>query len=55
VVRDIVADLVGRGQATLHRVLEEEMARRAALAADAAPEPGAPESMNREIREPVRL
>jgi uncharacterized protein YndB with AHSA1/START domain len=54
VVRDIVADLVGRGQAKLHEVLAEETARRATLAAEAPPEPAAPESMEREIREPVR-
>ena len=53
-VRDFIADLVGRGQATLHDVLAEEMARRAALAADAPPEPVAPGSLDRELREPVR-
>jgi len=35
-------------------VLAEEMARRAALAADAPPEPVTPESMDRELLEPVR-
>jgi uncharacterized protein YndB with AHSA1/START domain len=55
VVRDIVADLVGRGQTALHSVLIEEMARRAELSAGAPPEPAAPESREREIREPVKL
>ena len=54
-VRDFIADVVGRGQATLHRLLAEEMARRATLAADAPPEPVAPGSMDRETRQPVRL
>jgi uncharacterized protein YndB with AHSA1/START domain len=54
-LNDLLADLVGRGQATLGRVLAEEMARRATLAADAPPEPVAPGSMDRELREPVRL
>jgi len=52
--RDVIADLVGRGQDRLHGVLVDEMARRATLAADAPPEPAAPESMDRELREPVR-
>lgn len=47
-------DLVGRGQANLHDVLAEEMARRATLAADAPPEPVAPGSLDRELREPVK-
>jgi uncharacterized protein YndB with AHSA1/START domain len=55
VVRDIVADLIGRGQNALGPVLAQEMARRAALAAEAPLEPVAPESMDREIREPIRL
>lgn len=54
-LNDLLADLVGRGQTTLGRVLAEEMARRATLAADAPPEPVAPGSMDRELREPVRL
>ena len=54
VVRDIVADLIGRGQRSLGPVLEKEMARRATLAAGAPPEPVAPESMDREIREPTK-
>ena len=49
------ADLVERGQSNLHDVLVEEMARRAALAADAPPEPAAPGSLDRELREPIRL
>ncbi len=53
-VRELVADLVGRGQATLRDVLEEEMARLATLAADNPPEPVAPGSMDRELRQPVR-
>jgi uncharacterized protein YndB with AHSA1/START domain len=52
---NLLADLVGRGQTTLSRVLAEEMALRATLAADAPPEPVAPGSMDRELREPVRL
>ena len=54
-LNDLLADLVGRGQTTLGRVLAEEMARRASLAAEAPPEPVAPGSMDRELREPVRL
>jgi len=53
-VRDFIADLIERGQANLHDVLAEEMARRAALAADAPPEPAAVVSLGRELREPVR-
>ena len=52
--RDMIAGLVERGQATLESVLAAEMERRAALAADAPPEPAAPESLDREIREPIR-
>lgn len=54
-VRDFVADLIGRGQSNLQDVLAEEMDRRAALAAAAPPEPAAPESLGRELREPIRL
>jgi uncharacterized protein YndB with AHSA1/START domain/class 3 adenylate cyclase len=54
-VRDYVADLIGRGQSNLRGVLVEEMARRSALAAEAPPEPAAPASLAREIREPIRL
>ena len=53
-VRAFLADVVGRGQVALHDVLTAEMARRAALAADAPPEPVAPGSQDRELREPVR-
>ena len=53
--RDFISDLVVRGQANLGVVLAEEMARRAALAAEVPPEPVAPESISREIREPVKL
>ena len=52
---DLLADLVGRGQTTLGRVLADEMARRAALAAEAPPEPVTPGSMDRELREPMKL
>jgi hypothetical protein len=52
---DLLADLVGRGQTTLRRVLVEEMARRARLAAEAPPEPATPGSMDRELLEPVGL
>ena len=51
----MVADLIGRGQNALGPVLAREMARRATLAAGAPLEPVAPESMDREIREPIRL
>jgi uncharacterized protein YndB with AHSA1/START domain len=53
-VRDLVADLIERGQARLHVVLAEEMVRRSALAAGAAPEPEAPASLGRELSEPIR-
>jgi uncharacterized protein YndB with AHSA1/START domain len=52
--RDMIAGLVERGQATLRGVLAREMARRASLAAEAPPEPVPPESLDREIREPIR-
>jgi len=52
--REFLAGLVERGQEQLHVVLTEEMARRAALIAEAPPEPAAPASLDREIREPVR-
>jgi uncharacterized protein YndB with AHSA1/START domain len=52
--RELIADLVERGQANLRDVLADEMSRRATLAADAPPEPVAPGSMDREMREPVR-
>ncbi len=52
-VRDFLADVIGRGQAALHDVLAEEMARRVALTAEAPPEPAAPESLDRELRDPV--
>jgi hypothetical protein len=54
-VNEMLADLIGRGLTALHRLLSEEMARRATLAAEAPPEPVAPGSMDRELREPVRL
>ncbi len=53
-VRDFIADLIERGQSNLHDVLTEEMARRAASAVDAPPEPVTPGSQDRELREPVR-
>jgi uncharacterized protein YndB with AHSA1/START domain len=52
--REFIGDLVSRGHAALHDVLVAEMARRASLAADAPPEPSAPESRDREILEPVK-
>ena len=52
-VRDFLADVVGRGQASLRDVLATEMADRAALATDAPPEPDTPTSQDRELREPV--
>jgi uncharacterized protein YndB with AHSA1/START domain len=52
--REFIADLVERGQDNLAVVLAEEMARRAALATGAPPEPEAPESKDRELREPIR-
>jgi uncharacterized protein YndB with AHSA1/START domain len=52
--REFLAGLVQRGQETLNAVLTEEMARRASVAADTPPEPVAPESLDREIREPIR-
>jgi hypothetical protein len=53
-VRDFLADIVGRGQGALHDVLVAEMARRATLSTEAPPEPVAPGSLDREIREPVK-
>ena len=52
--RDFLAGLVERGQENLHAVLTGEMARRASVAAATPPEPAAPESLDREIREPIR-
>ena len=55
-MRDFIADLVGpRPGRTLRDLLVEEMARRATLAAEAPPEPVAPGSMDRELREPVTI
>ena len=54
-VNEMLADIIGRGLTALHRLLSEEMARRATLAAAAPPEPVAPGSMDRELREPLRL
>ncbi len=53
-VRELVADLVERGQANLQLVLANEMARREKQTAEAPPEPVTPESRDRELREPVR-
>jgi uncharacterized protein YndB with AHSA1/START domain len=53
-VRDFVADVVGRGQASLHDLLTTEMADRAALAADTPPEPAPPSSLDRELHEPAK-
>ena len=52
--KELVAELVERGQANLRAVLAEEMAARAAAAADTPDEPAAPTSLDREIREPIR-
>ena len=54
-MRDFIAPLVELGQSNLHDVLLEEMASRAAIAAEVPPEPAAPESLERELREPIRL
>ncbi|HEX7473234.1 MAG TPA: SRPBCC family protein, partial [Candidatus Limnocylindrales bacterium] len=54
-MRDFIAGLIEQGQSNLHDVLAEEMARRTTLAAAAPPEPAAPESLGRELREPIRL
>lgn len=54
VVPGMLARMIEPGQAKLHEVLAEEMARRAAAAAEAPAEPAAPESQGRELREPVR-
>ncbi len=51
--RAFIAEVAEHGQANLTAVLTHEMARRAAAAADAPPEPEAPESLDREIREPI--
>jgi hypothetical protein len=53
-VPGMLASIIEPGQAKLHEVLAEEMARRAALAAEAPPEPAAPESQDRELLEPIR-
>jgi uncharacterized protein YndB with AHSA1/START domain len=50
----MLGSLVEPGQAKLHEILIEEMASRAAQAAEAAPEPEPPASDQRELREPVR-
>jgi hypothetical protein len=52
--REVVAELVERGMTNLRAILTEEMAARAAAAADAPAEPDAPASLDREIREPIR-
>lgn len=48
-----LADVITQGQVALREVLAEEMARRAAAAAETPPEPDAPASLDRELREPV--
>jgi len=53
-VPGLLASLVEPGQAKLHELLAEEMARRATLAAETPPEPTPPESQGRELLEPVR-
>jgi hypothetical protein len=51
--RAFLADVVERGQVALTKVLTAEMAHRAALADGVPPEPVAPASMDRELREPI--
>jgi hypothetical protein len=53
-VQGILAEAVEHGQVALRDLLSEEMARRAALATDAPPEPAPPGSMDRELLEPVK-
>jgi uncharacterized protein YndB with AHSA1/START domain/class 3 adenylate cyclase len=53
-VRDLLADVIGRGQAALGRVLAEELARQATLVEDSPPEPEAPASLGRQTLQPVR-
>ena len=53
-VPGMLAGIIEPGQAKLHEVLAEEMARRAAVAADAPAEPAAPESQGRELLEPIK-
>jgi uncharacterized protein YndB with AHSA1/START domain len=52
--RDFIAPLVERGQTNLRALLAQEVARRAAEAAEAPPEPAPAASLGREISEPVR-
>jgi uncharacterized protein YndB with AHSA1/START domain len=52
-VRDFIAEVVEQGQTALHDALVEEMDRRSTLAADEPPEPVGPESLDRELLEPV--
>lgn len=49
-----LAHVVSEGQTQLQAVLAEEMARRAALAAEEPAEPDTPASQDRELLEPVR-
>ena len=53
-VQGMLAEAVEHGQAALRELLTEEVARRAALATEAPPEPAPPESMDRELREPIK-
>ena len=53
-VPGLLGSLVEPGQAKLHEVLVEEVASRAAQAAEAGPEPEPPASEQRELREPIR-
>ena len=53
-VPGLMAAIFEPGQAKLHEVLAEEMARRASAAADAPPEPTPPASAGRELSQPVR-
>jgi uncharacterized protein YndB with AHSA1/START domain len=52
-VPGLLGGLVEPGQAKLHEVLAEEMARRATVAAETPAEPAAPESRDRELLEPI--
>jgi Protein of unknown function (DUF2652)/Polyketide cyclase / dehydrase and lipid transport len=52
-VPGLLGGLVEPGQAKLHEVLAEEMARRAIVAAETPAEPAAPESRDRELLEPI--
>ena len=52
-VPGMLGGMIEPGQAKLHEVLAEEMARRAAVAAEAPAEPATPESQDRELLQPI--